>query len=171
MDDVGLTLWADCTARAVSWATNAPSATPAPTPRSSRSRASQQRRTPSSTSESVSPTSTRQSARSRAQRSASSGGVCLSLCCRIPSLSPSRVTRPHGSSGVVKSKFTSNLPPRAFGASVRVVRPSFAPAVLRSHSVDALPVHHLSLAPFSYHHCNMNMPHMHCTLPCSGLAK
>ena len=33
-----------------------------------------------------------------------------------------RVTRPHGSSGVVKSKFRSNLPPRAFGASVRVVR-------------------------------------------------
>ncbi|KAF8918246.1 translation protein [Mucidula mucida] len=32
-----------------------------------------------------------------------------------------RVTRPHGGSGVVKSKFRSNLPPRAFGASVRVV--------------------------------------------------
>jgi len=36
--------------------------------------------------------------------------------------SNSRVTRPHGNSGVVKSKFGSNLPPRAFGASVRVVR-------------------------------------------------
>ncbi|KAG6370309.1 hypothetical protein JVT61DRAFT_12262 [Boletus reticuloceps] len=34
----------------------------------------------------------------------------------------SRVTRPHGNSGVVKSKFSSNLPPRAFGASVRIVR-------------------------------------------------
>ena len=34
----------------------------------------------------------------------------------------SRVTRPHGNSGVVKSKFSSNLPPRAFGAGVRVVR-------------------------------------------------
>ncbi|PPQ63042.1 hypothetical protein CVT24_005988 [Panaeolus cyanescens] len=32
-----------------------------------------------------------------------------------------RVTRPHGSSGVVKSKFRANLPPRAFGASVRVM--------------------------------------------------
>ncbi|KIL68773.1 hypothetical protein M378DRAFT_70475 [Amanita muscaria Koide BX008] len=32
-----------------------------------------------------------------------------------------RVARPHGSSGVVKSKFRSNLPPHAFGASVRVM--------------------------------------------------
>lgn len=36
-----------------------------------------------------------------------------------------RVTRPHGNSGVVRSKFRSNLPPRAFGASVRIVRFSF----------------------------------------------
>ncbi|PVG02016.1 60S ribosomal protein L33-A-like protein [Serendipita vermifera] len=32
-----------------------------------------------------------------------------------------RVTRPHGNSGVVKSKFNSNLPPLAFGASVRIM--------------------------------------------------
>ncbi|KAK2463124.1 hypothetical protein APHAL10511_004779 [Amanita phalloides] len=32
-----------------------------------------------------------------------------------------RITRPHGSSGVVKSKFRHNLPPRAFGAAVRVM--------------------------------------------------
>ncbi|KAH8103872.1 ribosomal protein L35Ae-domain-containing protein [Cristinia sonorae] len=32
-----------------------------------------------------------------------------------------RVTRPHGNSGVVKSKFSSNIPPHAFGASVRVM--------------------------------------------------
>jgi len=32
-----------------------------------------------------------------------------------------RVTRPHGNSGVVKSKFSVNLPARLFGASCRVM--------------------------------------------------
>jgi large subunit ribosomal protein L35Ae len=32
-----------------------------------------------------------------------------------------RVTRPHGNNGVVKSKFKSNLPPHAFGASIRIM--------------------------------------------------
>jgi hypothetical protein len=48
----------------------------------------------------------------------------ISLLCLADPSNPiyRRVTRPHGSSGVVKSKFRSNLPPHAFGASVRVVR-------------------------------------------------
>jgi hypothetical protein len=62
-----------------------------------------------------------------------------------------RVTRPHGSSGVVKSKFRVNLPPRAFGASVRVVR-AFPPSFLTSvtdkyYLTDALSVYDLIHTP------------------------
>ncbi|WFD34021.1 60S ribosomal protein L33A [Malassezia cuniculi] len=32
-----------------------------------------------------------------------------------------RVTRTHGNSGVVRTKFSHNIPPHAFGASVRVL--------------------------------------------------
>ncbi|KNZ49177.1 60S ribosomal protein L33-B [Puccinia sorghi] len=32
-----------------------------------------------------------------------------------------KVTRPHGNSGVVRGRFSTNLPPRCFGASCRVV--------------------------------------------------
>ena len=46
---------------------------------------------------------------------------CFYAVARLIELFFRRVTRPHGNSGVVKSKFKSNLPPHCFGASVRVV--------------------------------------------------
>ena len=32
-----------------------------------------------------------------------------------------RISRPHGNGGVVRAKFATNIPPKAFGASVRIV--------------------------------------------------
>ncbi|OMJ29872.1 60S ribosomal protein L33-A [Smittium culicis] len=32
-----------------------------------------------------------------------------------------RISRPHGNSGVVRARFRNNLPPRAMGASVRIM--------------------------------------------------
>lgn len=58
-----------------------------------------------------------------------------------------RVTRPHGGSGVVKSKFRSNLPPHAFGASVRIV--SVIPQPFCgdcTHIIlDVVPLEHLNI--------------------------
>jgi hypothetical protein len=41
-----------------------------------------------------------------------------------------KITRSHGNNGVVRTKFRRNLPPRSFGANVRVVRPRGARAVI-----------------------------------------
>ena len=77
-----------------------------------------------------------------------------------------RVTRPHGSSGVVKSKFRVNLPPRAFGASVRVVRafpPSFLTSVTEKYYLtDALSVYDLIHTPFCIYTRTPLQAHMTC---------
>ena len=60
-----------------------------------------------------------------------------------------RVTRPHGNSGVVKGKFRSNIPPKAFGASVRIVSSlvgfSLVEMMLMKRLVDVVPVDDLKI--------------------------
>jgi hypothetical protein len=56
------------------------------------------------------------------------------------------VSRPHGSAGVVKAKLRSNIPPHAFGASVRVV--SLRPCTLATVALT-LPVRRCSTPPTS----------------------
>ena len=63
------------------------------------------------------------------------------------SIQPRRGTCPHGNSGVVKSKFTSNLPPRAFGSRVRIIRSTSFPLILQLNALqtpDALSLNHLN---------------------------
>lgn len=57
----------------------------------------------------------------------------------------SRVTRPHGNNGVVKAKFASNIPPHAFGASVRVVRTIESPFanIKLTCTLDVVPLYDL----------------------------
>lgn len=116
----------DYTPKAAFSAINVQSAIPDPTPPCYKSRVSLRRKMRNSTWESVSHMSTKQRRRFRDQKFVLSGGMSFFysgfLFYFIFSIVTRRVTRSHGSSGVVKSKFLHNLPPRAFGASVRVVR-------------------------------------------------
>jgi hypothetical protein len=96
------------------------------------------------TSRSALPTSTRPSVRSTVAVSASSGGELSKSCLAMAHITdfPSRVTRPHGNSGVVKSKFSTNLPAKVFGASCRIV------CVVHFHRVKMLiPLRCSSLPP------------------------
>jgi large subunit ribosomal protein L35Ae len=62
-----------------------------------------------------------------------------------------RIARTHGTSGVVKARFRKNLPPKSFGATVRVV--SYINIMLKFYMstkktklfLDALSFHHLNI--------------------------
>ena len=57
-----------------------------------------------------------------------------------------RIARTHGTNGVVKARFRKNLPPKVFGASVRVVSENNIKKFsffLTFHSLDALSFQHL----------------------------
>lgn len=63
-----------------------------------------------------------------------------------------RIARTHGTNGVVKARFRKNLPPKVFGASVRIVS-NLSVCVLKLlysymssffFSIDALPFQHLN---------------------------
>lgn len=62
-----------------------------------------------------------------------------------------KVARVHGNSGVVRARFAKALPPRSFGAAVRVVRL----AAHLAYFVDALSIKHLAdcrYAKFNKHY-------------------
>lgn len=62
-----------------------------------------------------------------------------------------RCTRTHGNSGVVRAKFSSNLPPVTFGATCRIVGCRlFALRIIFTvyFLTDALPIKHLNFNKF-----------------------
>ena len=68
-----------------------------------------------------------------------------------------RIARTHGTNGVVKARFRKNLPPKVFGASVRVVSCTNKHKIfpfLTCLPLDALSLQHLK--------CKINRKRKHC---------